>query len=248
MPSRRPLSCGSTSPTADAAPVVVGMIDSAAARARRRSLCGRSSSCWSFVYEWTVVIQPLLMPNDSCSTFATGARQFVVHDAFEMMWWVPGVVLVLVHAEDDRQVRALRRRGDHDLLRARLPDAWPRASRLVKRPVDSNTTSTPSDFHGSCAGSLTDSTWNSSPSTVIRSPVGRDVRLQVAQNRVVLEQVGERLRVGQVVDGDNIDRVVIHRRAHDVPANPAEPVDPYFDGHSQVSPSTDNCPGSRRRV
>ena len=32
-----------------AAPVVVGIIDSAAARARRRSLCGRSSSCWSLV-------------------------------------------------------------------------------------------------------------------------------------------------------------------------------------------------------
>ena len=32
-------------PTAIAAPVVVGIIDIAAARARRRSLCGRSSSC-----------------------------------------------------------------------------------------------------------------------------------------------------------------------------------------------------------
>jgi len=30
-------------------PVVVGMIDTAAARARRRSLCGRSSRFWSFV-------------------------------------------------------------------------------------------------------------------------------------------------------------------------------------------------------
>src|SRR6186713_2640232 len=58
MPSRRPLSSGSTSPTAVAAPVVVGIIESAAARARRKSLCGRSRSCWSLVYEWTVVIQP----------------------------------------------------------------------------------------------------------------------------------------------------------------------------------------------
>ena len=49
MPSSLPLSSGITSPTAVAAPVVVGMIDSAAARARRRSLCGRSSSCWSLV-------------------------------------------------------------------------------------------------------------------------------------------------------------------------------------------------------
>ena len=45
------------------------------------------------------------------------------------------------------------------------------SSRFVNRPVDSNTTSTPSDFQGSCAGSFTDSTWNSSLSTVILSPV-----------------------------------------------------------------------------
>ena len=42
-------------------------------------------------------------------------------------------------------------------------------SRLVKMPVDSNTTSTPSAFQGSCAGSFTDSTWNLSPPTVIVS-------------------------------------------------------------------------------
>ena len=30
------------------------------------------------------------MPNDSCSTLANGARQLVVHDAFEMMWCFAG--------------------------------------------------------------------------------------------------------------------------------------------------------------
>src|SRR6185436_10422494 len=83
-PSSLPFRAGSTSPTADAAPVVVGIIDSAAARARRRSLCGRSSSCWSLVYEWMVVIHPFLMPNESWSTLARGARQLVVHEALEM--------------------------------------------------------------------------------------------------------------------------------------------------------------------
>ena len=90
IPSSLPFSAGSTSPTADAAPVVVGMIESAAARARRRSLCGRSSSCWSFVYECTVVIQPFLMTNFSCRTFAIGARQLVVHEALEMIWCFAG--------------------------------------------------------------------------------------------------------------------------------------------------------------
>src|SRR5687767_12957398 len=45
------------------------------------------------------------------------------------------------------------------------------SSRLVKRPVDSNTTSTPRSFHGNCAGSLMERTWKSSLFTVIRSPL-----------------------------------------------------------------------------
>src|SRR5713226_9828092 len=42
-PSSLPLRSGSTSPIATAAPVAVGIIDTAAARARRRYLCGRRS-------------------------------------------------------------------------------------------------------------------------------------------------------------------------------------------------------------
>ena len=57
----------------------------AAARARRRSLCGRSSTCWSFVYAWMVVMKPRSIPKLSSSTFAIGATQFVVHDALEMI-------------------------------------------------------------------------------------------------------------------------------------------------------------------
>ena len=40
---------GGPSDTARAAPVVVGIMDMAAARARRRSLCGRSKIFWSLV-------------------------------------------------------------------------------------------------------------------------------------------------------------------------------------------------------
>src|SRR5260221_13955329 len=47
VPSSLPLSAGRTSPTALAAPVEVGIIDSAAARARRRSLCSVSTVLWS---------------------------------------------------------------------------------------------------------------------------------------------------------------------------------------------------------
>ncbi len=157
MPSSLPFSSGITSPTADAAPVVVGMIESAAARARRKSLCGRSSSCWSFVYEWTVVIHPFRMPNFSCRTFAMGARQFVVQEAFDRMWCFEGSYLSSL--TPSTIVRSgLFAGAVITTFFAPAVMCLAASSRFVKRPVPSNTMSTPSDFHGSCAGSLTDST------------------------------------------------------------------------------------------
>ena len=49
MPWNLPFSSGITSAIAFAAPVLVGIIERAAARARRKSLCGASSSRWSLV-------------------------------------------------------------------------------------------------------------------------------------------------------------------------------------------------------
>ena len=49
IPCRRPASSGSTTPTALAAPVEVGMMFSAAARLRRQSECGTSARRWSLV-------------------------------------------------------------------------------------------------------------------------------------------------------------------------------------------------------
>jgi hypothetical protein len=54
-PSSRPARSGSTRPIAFAAPVLVGMMFTPAARARRGSLCGASSTFWSLVYACTVV-------------------------------------------------------------------------------------------------------------------------------------------------------------------------------------------------
>jgi hypothetical protein len=90
MPSSLPFIAGITSPIARAAPVEVGMIETAAERARRRSLCGASRSRWSPVYEWHVVMTPRSTPNWSMSTFTTGARQLVVHEALEMTWCCAG--------------------------------------------------------------------------------------------------------------------------------------------------------------
>ena len=86
IPSTLPCSSGRTRPIAFAAPVDVGMRLIAAARARRRSLCGKSRITWSFVYAWIVVMKPLWIPPSSCSTFASGATQFVVQEALDTMW------------------------------------------------------------------------------------------------------------------------------------------------------------------
>src|SRR5437867_13346031 len=55
-PSSLPFRCGSTRPTAAAAPVFVGIMLWVAERARRRSLWYTSVRTWSLVYECTVFI------------------------------------------------------------------------------------------------------------------------------------------------------------------------------------------------
>src|SRR5262249_3920590 len=87
-PSSLPLSSGITRPTDAAAPVLVGIMDMVAERARRRSEWYTSVSTWSFVYECTVVMMPLSTPILSCSTLTTGTRQLVVHEAFEITVWL----------------------------------------------------------------------------------------------------------------------------------------------------------------
>ena len=57
---------------------------------------------------------------------------------------------------------------------------------------------------------------------------------EVAEHRVVLQQVRERRGVGDVVDRDEVDVLVAERGAHDVAADPSEPVDAYPDGHSRL--------------
>src|ERR1700761_2879067 len=93
-----------TFPTALAAPVEDGMILAAAPRPPRQSLFDGPStvyitsqiSCspsfpnekvhtfWVAVVACTVVMRPSMIPNLSCNTLASGARQFVVQEAFEI--------------------------------------------------------------------------------------------------------------------------------------------------------------------
>src|SRR4051794_31070455 len=135
-----------------AAPVEVGTMLSAAARARRRSLCGASCRFWSCVYAWIVVIRPLTIPNSSLSAFAIGPRQLVVHDALEMMWcafgsydvWLTPITIVTSSFF-----------AGAEMITFLAPPSMCALALVasVKKPVDSTTTSTPRSFHGSWAGS-----------------------------------------------------------------------------------------------
>ena len=59
-------------------------------RARRKSLCGASTTTLVLVGSWIVVIWPWRMPIASCMTLTTGARQLVVQDAAVRMRWRSG--------------------------------------------------------------------------------------------------------------------------------------------------------------
>src|SRR3954468_13864592 len=108
------------------------------------------------------------MPIASLTTLANGARQFVVHDALEMTWWlslsywskltpsttvasgsVAGAEMMTFFAPASRCLAA--------------------SSRFVKNPVDSITTSMPRSPQGSAPGSRSASTLTSRPSTVSAS-------------------------------------------------------------------------------
>src|ERR1700712_3530494 len=92
MPVSFLLSAGITTPTALAAPVDDGMMFSRMPRPPRQSLFDGPSTVFCVaVVACTVVIRPRLMPHLSCMTLAMGARQLVVHEAFEMMAWPASV-------------------------------------------------------------------------------------------------------------------------------------------------------------
>ena len=109
------------------------------------------------------------MPNASCSALTTGARQFVVQDAFEtilcsalrMSSFTPSTIVASISsfAGADRRTRF-----------APAFRCISICSRLRKTPVDSSTTSTPSLPQGSFDGSFSAVTLTSSPSTTIPSP------------------------------------------------------------------------------
>src|SRR5690242_38841 len=106
---------------------------------------------------------PMVMPKRSCSTLATGARQFVVHDALEMILCFAGSYVfsltpmqnVASPSFDGAEMMTVS-----TLLR-RCREAL---SFEVKRPDDSTTISMPRSGQGISAGSGEEKTRSSLPS------------------------------------------------------------------------------------
>jgi hypothetical protein len=170
-------------------------------------------------------MMPRTKPTVSCSTFATGARQFVVHDAFEH---------AVIDAVDDRRVDVFSagRRYD-DFLRPGLQmlpglllareetgafehdvDAE-RAPRQLRRiPLRAHFDAVAVDHE------------------VIA--VDADFERESAVRRVVARQMRVRLRVAEVVQGDDLNLATalsFVQRAKNVTTDPAITVDCDFDGH-----------------
>ena len=87
IPVNFPLNSGITFPTAFAAPVVEGIMFALAALPPLQSFLEAPSTVFCVaVIECTVVIRPSLIPKLSFIILASGAKQFVVHDAFDIMF------------------------------------------------------------------------------------------------------------------------------------------------------------------
>ena len=148
----------------------------AAALARRRSEWGPSTSDWSPVYACTVVIRPFSTPKASSRTFTMGTKQLVVHEAFDTTVWAAGSNSSSLTPTTN--VASAPEHGAETSTRGAPPSRWrAAASRLVKMPVDSTTTSTPRSPQGRSSGLRTDRTLmassptrSTSPSTVTSAP------------------------------------------------------------------------------
>jgi hypothetical protein len=65
-----------------------------------------------------------------------------------------------------------------------------------------------------------------------RVAIGTHVAVESSVHRVVLEEVRERRRVGEIVHRDELEVGFLReRRAQHQAPDPTEPVDPDFDGH-----------------
>ena len=109
---------------------------------------------------------PFTTPNFWRMTFATGARQLVVQEALEMMWWRAGSYFSSLTPM--QTVISSPVAGAEMITFFAPPSMCARAlSAAVKKPVDSITMSTPRSPQGRAPGSRSARTLTSRPPTRI---------------------------------------------------------------------------------
>src|SRR3989338_3256015 len=125
-------------------------------------------------------MRPLTIPYLSFNTFANGARQFVVHDAFEITLWSFGsyfssfTPMTIVMSSPSAGAEIITFLAPPLVMWfsapfTSLPFLFMPSFLIVKRPVDSTTIWTPRSFQGSSEGSLFARTFMILPSTEIVS-------------------------------------------------------------------------------
>merc|ERR1719181_488428 len=140
--------------TALAAPVEDGMMLAAAARPARQSapFIEPSTVSCEAVAAWTVVMRPCLMPNFSLTTFTSGARPLVVHDAHETTAIDESYSSSLTPTT---RVGVSTSLAGAEMMTCLAPPStcFMQPSVVVNAPVDSHTYSTPVVDHGIAVGS-----------------------------------------------------------------------------------------------
>ena len=142
-----------------------------------------------------------------------------------------GIILVLIHAEDHRQILPLGGRGDDDLACA-AGDVLGRVRGVGEPPRAFDDDIDSEVLPRERAGILL--LEDPDPVSVDGDRIGivRDGALVRPMDGIVLEEVGQGRRVREIVDGDELDGgAVFLGRANDLTADAAESVDANFEGH-----------------
>ena len=142
------------------------------------------------------------------------------------------IVLALVDAEHDRDVRVLGGRGDHDLLGAGLQVLGGHG------PVPEDAGGLHHDVDAHLAprqrGRILGRADADLPAVdEDRLALGLHLGVQRAVDGIVLQQVGQRLGVGQIIDRHHLEVRGLERRAKENPADASEPVHPDTHCHGR---------------
>ena len=106
------------------------------------------------------------------------------------------------------------------------------SSALVKSPVDSTTTCTPSEGQSIFAGILLFENFDCLAVDDDAVLTRLYVPFQVTEHRVILQKVRESFRIGNVIYRDDFNVVIPNGRTIEISTNATETVNAYFDCHT----------------